>query len=82
MEVVLDAGFGEYCKQPEKIGQTVANWLKNEELLSSMSKSATKAGHPNAAAEIAVDIGNITQKWLETNLKANDGARISIAADC
>eukprot|EP00546_Thalassionema_frauenfeldii_P009751 CAMPEP_0178914470 /NCGR_PEP_ID=MMETSP0786-20121207/11444_1 /TAXON_ID=186022 /ORGANISM="Thalassionema frauenfeldii, Strain CCMP 1798" /LENGTH=519 /DNA_ID=CAMNT_0020587383 /DNA_START=107 /DNA_END=1666 /DNA_ORIENTATION=+ len=82
VEVVLDAGFGEYCKQPEKIGQTVANWLKNEELLCSMSKSATKAGHPHAAAEIAVDIGEITQKWLETNLKANGGARKSIAADC
>jgi len=80
VEVVLDAGFGEYCRRPERIGETVANWLKSEEVLFSMSRSASKAGHPNAAAEIAVDIGEITQKWIDTNLLANDGTRKSISS--
>lgn len=78
VDVVLDAGFGDYCKDPDEIAREVACWLKDDELLATMSKSASEVGQPTAAADIVQDIGNITHAWIDINLAANNGERRSI----
>ena len=47
--------------------ETVATWIKLPPFLDWMSRKATAAGHPDAAEEIALDIGSRTHTWLELN---------------
>lgn len=67
VDIVLDAGFGDFCKNPSDISEEVACWLQDDDLLELMSECATKVGAPNAASDIVLDIGEITQEWLEKN---------------
>jgi len=62
VDVVLDGGFGDYCEDPDGIADQISLWLAegNQDILESMSRAATLAGCPNAAAEIAIDIGETT----------------------
>jgi UDP-N-acetylglucosamine:LPS N-acetylglucosamine transferase len=76
--VVLEAGFGDFCKDPNEIAREVACWLQDEDLLSTMSRRADAMGHPSAAAEIVEDIGSITLAWMEINAASNNGIRRSI----
>ena len=78
VEVVLDAGFGEFCTNPTEIAQMVACWLLDEGLLATMSKRTAQVGHPTAAAEIVQDIGEVTHAWMEVNSASNNGIRTSI----
>lgn len=78
VDVVIDAGFGEYCKRPSKIASRVSEWLKDEALLQKMSQRATQMGNPTAASDIVLDIGTITQAWIDANLEASNGKRKSI----
>ncbi len=78
MEVVLEAGFGDFCKDPDEIAREVACWLNDEELLATMSRKAGQLGHPTAASEIVQDIGDITHAWMGINSVSNNGGRISI----
>ena len=69
--------FGDFCEDPEKIGLEVACWLRDPQLLDVMSRKAMKVGHPHAAEEIAMDIGETTHRWMERNeSKQNNGASI------
>ena len=77
VEVVLEAGFGDFCKDPDEIAREVACWLQDEELLATMSRRTEKVGHPTAASEIVQDIGNITHAWMDINLASNNGLRRS-----
>jgi 1,2-diacylglycerol 3-beta-galactosyltransferase len=67
VDFVLEKGFGDYCDDPVSIGQEVAIWLQNPDLLVSMSKKAQEAGHPTAAADIVLDIGSVTHTWKALN---------------
>jgi 1,2-diacylglycerol 3-beta-galactosyltransferase len=67
VDVVLEGGFGDYCKESEGIAEEVACWLQNEDLMETMSLAASKIGHPHAASDIVKDIGEITHSWLELN---------------
>ena len=55
------------CEDPETIGLEVACWLQDSQLLDVMSRKAMKVGHPHAAEEIAMDIGETTLSWMERN---------------
>ena len=65
--LVLNGGFGDFCEDPETIGLEVACWLQDAQLIDEMSKKAMKVGHPHAAEEIAMDIGNTTHEWMDRN---------------
>ena len=78
VDVVLEAGFGDFCQDPDEIAREVACWLKDDDLLATMSKSASEVGHPHAAEDIVLDIGNITKAWMDVNLVANSGKRTSV----
>ena len=78
VEVVLEAGFGDFCKDPDEIAREVACWLKDDELLAAMSRRADQVGHPTAASEIVQDIGEITRAWMGINSASNNGGRRSI----
>jgi UDP-N-acetylglucosamine:LPS N-acetylglucosamine transferase len=78
VEVVLKAGFGDFCHDPAEIAREVACWLQDEGLLATMSNLTSEVGHPTAAAEIVQDIGNIAHAWIDINLAANNGDRRSI----
>lgn len=67
VDFVLDHGFGDFSKDPAQIGEEVAVWLRDRELLRRMSANARQAGNPNAAAEIVMDIGAQTQIWMALN---------------
>ena len=67
VDIVLNGGFGDYCDDPETIGLEVACWLQDPQLLDEMSRRATEVGHPHAAEEIAMDIGETTHEWMERN---------------
>lgn len=67
VDVVIDAGFGDYCDDPQTIGVEVSFWLRDESLMKILSLAAQKAGHPNAAYEIAMRIGQETESWVELN---------------
>jgi len=65
VDIVLDGGFGDYCRNPKGIAQEVSCWLKDEELLKIMSKGATAVGAPDAASDIVLDIGKLTEEFLD-----------------
>jgi 1,2-diacylglycerol 3-beta-galactosyltransferase len=67
VDLVIDNGFGDYSKDPDFIAKEVAVWLQDEDLLHEMSLAAQRIGHPNAAAEIVQDIGELTHSWIELN---------------
>lgn len=67
VDIVLNGGFGDFCEDPETIGLEVACWLQDSQLLDLMSEKAKNVGHPHAAEEIALDIGEMTQQWMERN---------------
>ena len=69
VDVVLEGGFGDYCKEPEGIAEEVACWLQDESLLETMSAAAKEVGHPHAAEDIVRDIGDITHDWMDLNEK-------------
>ncbi|KAJ1495857.1 hypothetical protein T484DRAFT_1874993 [Baffinella frigidus] len=58
---VINAGFGDFSKEPKKIGETVAHWLSTEDALTEMSRKATEVGrrHARATKEIAVEIASL-----------------------
>lgn len=63
VDVVLESGFGEYCDDPVAIGQEVASWLNDDDLMGEMSRQAKKAGRPDAAKDIVLDIGTTANAW-------------------
>lgn len=67
VDVVLDAGFGDYNDQPEGIAAEVACWLQDEKLLVTMSHATQEVSHPHAAQDIVLDIGHITHAWMQLN---------------
>jgi 1,2-diacylglycerol 3-beta-galactosyltransferase len=67
VDIVLNGGFGDFCAVPETIGLEVACWLQDAPLLDDMSRKARGVGHPHAAEEIALDIGNATRYCMEQN---------------
>ena len=67
MEVVLDAGFGDFNKKSNQIAFEVACWLKDPDLLKFMSHKTEEVGQPSAASDIVEDIGEITQIWMRLN---------------
>jgi hypothetical protein len=66
---VLDGEFGAYCRNPKSIGEEVTLWLEDAEMLGEMSRNAMKEGAPHAASDIVMDIGEITERWMELNQK-------------
>lgn len=67
VQVVLDAGFGDFNKKSSQIAYEVACWLKNPELLNFMSSKTKDIGQPSAASDIVEDIGEITHTWMRLN---------------
>mmetsp|Transcript_19254 Transcript_19254/g.47609 ORF Transcript_19254/g.47609 Transcript_19254/m.47609 type:complete len:953 (+) Transcript_19254:196-3054(+) len=67
VDVVLEAGFGDYCDDPLEISARVCTWLKDDAILDKMSRAAHKAGHPHAADDIVADIGSETVTWMKMN---------------
>ena len=67
VDVVLDAGFGDFNKKSQQIAHEVSCWLKDPELLKFMSKKTREVGQPSAASDIVEDIGEITQTWMRLN---------------
>jgi hypothetical protein len=66
-DYVLENGFGDYDRNPVRIGQKVTDWLQNSNLIEEMSNRSLLVGQPQAAEEIALDIGSITQTWKVLN---------------
>eukprot|EP00970_Alexandrium_tamarense_P013577 scaffold3521_cov195-Alexandrium_tamarense.AAC.11 len=67
VDIVLNGGFGDFCLDPETIALEIACWLQDPQLLDVMSQKAKVVGHPHAAEEIALDIGETSHQWLEKN---------------
>jgi len=67
VNIVLDGGFGDFCVDPDDIGNEVSCWLSDDGLMKEMSLKSTAVGHPDAASEIIQDIGGITHEWLIKN---------------
>jgi 1,2-diacylglycerol 3-beta-galactosyltransferase len=56
VEYVSQHGFGEYRTDSMDIAETVCNWLDDAELLDDMGQKARRAGNPNAARELVLDM--------------------------
>jgi 1,2-diacylglycerol 3-beta-galactosyltransferase len=67
VDYVLENGFGDYCRKPAKIAETVSSWLQNPSYLAELSHKSSNVGHPQAAEEIVLDIGSITHTWKVLN---------------
>lgn len=67
VDYVLENGFGDFNSHARIIAQEVAVWLKDADLMESMSRSAQEVGHPHAAADIVIDIGSIAHTWKTLN---------------
>lgn len=67
VDIVIDGGFGKFQKYPNEIAWEASDWLNDDTLLEKMSQNSAKLGNPNAASDIVLDIGAITQEWLEKN---------------
>ena len=55
----VSGGYGAYSKNPVEIGETVACWLKNPDLLQKMKAAALKAARPRATYDIAREIADM-----------------------
>ena len=53
---VLEHGFGEFARRPQRIAERVAAWLQDERKLQQMSEAAYAAASPEATRHIAVDL--------------------------
>jgi len=53
---VLEKGFGEYAKRPQRIAERVAAWLSDDEMRSHMRENARAAATPHATRLIAMDL--------------------------
>jgi len=67
VEIVIEGGFGKFHKYPNEMASTVADWMNDDTLLEKMSQNSALLGNPNAASDIVLDIGAITQEWMEKN---------------
>lgn len=67
VDFVVKGKFGEFCDKPPVIAKTLADWLTDPEKLSKMSLAASESGKPNAAAEIAISIGDQVLHIMEKN---------------
>jgi len=69
VDFVVEGGFGSFIPDtdPPGIAETVANWLLDDEKLTSMSKAAKAKGAPYAARDIVKIIGDISLKWKRIN---------------
>ena len=76
VDFVLENGFGEYCADPIVIGQTCAEWLKDEAKIVVMSERAHETGHANAAEEIVLDIGTSAQQYMQENDERQRGGGV------
>mmetsp|Transcript_16481 Transcript_16481/g.18303 ORF Transcript_16481/g.18303 Transcript_16481/m.18303 type:complete len:510 (+) Transcript_16481:362-1891(+) len=65
--VVLEQNFGTFSSKPADIAKKVIRWIRDPTLLHQLSQNALKAGHPNAASDIVIDIGWRTHTWLRQN---------------
>jgi 1,2-diacylglycerol 3-beta-galactosyltransferase len=76
VDFVLEAGFGGFQKKSTAIAQEVADWLGDKRLLEKMSDAAKKAGHPHAASDIVLDMGEIAQTWMVLNGDSSFSTRV------
>lgn len=69
IDFVVENKFGSFCsdKDPNGIAEELCMWLTDEEKIKSLSDAAKKVGAPNAARDIAKDIGDRALKWREIN---------------
>ena len=67
INVVLDGGFGDHCEGPDGIADEVSCWLQDEQLMRVMSQQAREVGHPHAASDIVLEIGQATHGALKKN---------------
>jgi hypothetical protein len=67
-----------YLSFIETIALEIACWLQESHLLDVMSRKAMRVGHPHAAEEIALDIGETTHTWLERNQLKQNKPQVSI----
>lgn len=54
---VTKGGFGAYSRRPKKIAKTVSKWLRDPQLLASMSSKSRTYGRPDATKLIAAELG-------------------------
>jgi 1,2-diacylglycerol 3-beta-galactosyltransferase len=67
VDVVLEAGFGDYCENPAGIAKEVTRWILDPTVLEEMSQKAQAVGHPDAAGDIVTDIGSRSHAWKLLN---------------
>ena len=67
VDYVLEKGFGEYSEDTVEIADRVSGWLQDPQAMHKMSLQARAAGHPDAAAEIVLDIGSTAHTWMALN---------------
>jgi len=67
VDYVIENGFGDFNSDPAVIATEVACWLKDADLMDTMSRAARGVGHPHAAADIVIDIGSVTHTWKTLN---------------
>lgn len=68
VDFVIDGGFGEFCEDPNQMAIKVSEWLLDERKWSELSWSAQKKGNPDAAANIAHDIGRRVKAIKESSV--------------
>ena len=73
VNVVLDGGFGDHCEDPDGIADEVGCWLQDEQLMGVMSRQAREVGHPHAASDIVLEIGQATHEALRRNAMQRQG---------
>lgn len=67
---MITSGYGWLEKAPHEAAKEVACWIEKPALLETMSRAAYRTARPQAAADIVLDIGTITQTWLKLNSPA------------
>ena len=67
INVVLDGEFGDHCEDPDGIADEVSCWLQDEQLIRVMSQQAREVGHPHAASDIVLEIGQATHDAMKKN---------------
>jgi len=68
VEYVINKGVGTWAEKPQRIADTLAQWLQPEnEILTHMAQKAQRLGRPQAALDIAAEIFSLAQASSSSN---------------
>ena len=76
MPYVVEGGFGSFSQDPTEIGDTISEWLRDDELLARMSSKAKQASQP------MVRLSNTSSALQTQNARSHNFPPLLLLSHC